>query len=245
MKITCANCGKSFEYAIARNFEGRVECLGCGVVLWVVAVGGELEETRIYGGAEMGKPRGITIAEHDVKDTAVAEHEMRDTAIAGRDITDITIAEHDIKKSWKEWQVDSFINLEEFERLVKRTYLQLVERAKKGKTIFYSELEVFDELKSTFGDGVARVIGFVVGACSESELQNGRPPISAIVVERDTGNPGHGFYGLTVVPEHINYDAWEGKGVHEEVIPIDIQAKRLEFWEQKIKEVHAFWGDKE
>jgi hypothetical protein len=245
MKITCANCGKSFEYAIARNFEGRVECLGCEVLLWVVAVGGELEEIRIDGGVELAKPRDTTIAGHDVKDTTIAEHEIRDTAIAGHDIRDITIAEHDIEKSWKEWKVDSFINLEEFERLVKRTYLQLVERAKKGKAIFYSELEVFDELKSTFGDGVARVIGFVVGACSEAELQNSRPPISAIVVEKDTGNPGHGFYGLTVVPEHINYDAWEGKGVHEEVIPIDIQAKRLEFWEQKIKEVHAFWGDKE
>lgn len=231
MKVTCANCGKSLDYAIAKNFEGRVECLGCGALLWVVAVGGELEEIRIYGGAEVAKPSKVpkpskkTIAEHDVRD--------------------ITIAEKDIEKSWKEWKVDSFINLEDFKRLVKKSYLQLAERAKEGKTIFYSELEVFDELKSTFGDGVARVIGFVVGACSEAELQNSRPPISAILIEKDTGNPGHGFYGLTVVPEHINYDAWEGKGVHEEVIPIDIQANRLEFWEQRIKEVHAFWGDKE
>ena len=231
MKVTCANCGKSLEYAIAKNFEGRVECLGCGALLWVVAVGGELEEIRIYGGAEVAKPSKVpkpskkTIAEHDVRD--------------------ITIAEKDIEKSWKEWKVDSFINLEDFKRLVKKSYLQLAGRAKEGRTIFYSELEVFDELKSTFGDGVARVIGFVVGACSEAELQNSRPPISAILIEKDTGNPGHGFYGLTVVPEHINYDAWEGKGVHEEVIPIDIQANRLEFWEQKIKEVHAFWVDKE
>jgi hypothetical protein len=235
MKVTCANCGKSLDYAIAKNFEGRVECLGCGALLWVVAVGGELEEIRIYRGAEVAKPRGKTVAGHDIKDTATAE----------RDIRDITIAEQHIEKSWKEWKVDSSINLEDFKRLVKKTYLQLAERAKKGKTIFYSELEVFDELKSNFGDGVARVIGFVVGACSEAELQNDRPPISAIVVEKDTGNPGHGFYGLTGVPSHINYDAWEGKGIHGEAIPIDIQANRLEFWEQKIKEVHAFWRAKE
>ena len=237
MKVTCANCGKSLDYAIAKNFEGRVECLGCGALLWVVAVGGELEEIRIYGGAEVAKPSKVA------KPSEVAKPSKK--TIAEHDVRDITIAEKDIEKSWKEWKVDSFINLEDFKRLVKKSYLQLAERAKEGKTIFYSELEVFDELKSTFGDGVARVIGFVVGACSEAELQNSRPPISAILIEKDTGNPGHGFYGLTVVPEHINYDAWEGKGVHEEVIPIDIQANRLEFWEQKIKEVHAFWVDKE
>jgi len=235
MKVTCANCGKSFDYALARNFEGRVECLGCGILLWVVAIGGELEETRIYRGDEVAKPRDLTVAGHGIKDITIAEHDIRD----------MTIAEQDIEKSWREWKVDSFINLEDFKRLVKKTYLQLVERAKKGKTIFYSELEVLDELKSTFRDGVARVIGFVVGACSEAELQNERPPISAIVFEKDTGNPGHGFYGLTGVPPDINYDTWEAKGVHGEAIPIDIQAKRLKFWEQKIKEVHAFWGDKE
>lgn len=231
MKVTCANCGKSLDYAIAKNFEGRVECLGCGALLWVVAVAGELEEIRVYEGAEVAKPSEVA--------------KPRKKTITERDIEDITIAEKDIEKSWKEWNVDSFIKLEDFKRLVKTTYLQLAERAKKGKTIFYSELEVFDGLKSTFGDGSARVIGFVVGACSETELQNGRPPISAIVVEKDTGTPGYGFYGLTGVPQHINYDAWEGKGVHGEAIPIDIQAKRLEFWEQKIKEVHAFWRDKE
>jgi len=237
MKVTCANCGKSLEYAIAKNFEGRVECLGCSALLWVVTVAGELEEIRICEGAEVAKPSKVA------KPSEVAKPSKK--TIDGHDVRDITIAEKDIEKSWKEWKVDSFINLEDFKRIVKKTYLQLAGRAKEGRTIFYSELEVFDELKSTFGDGVARVIGFVVGACSEAELQNSRPPISAILIEKDTGNPGHGFYGLTVVPEHINYDAWEGKGVHEEVIPIDIQANRLEFWEQKIKEVHSFWVDKE
>jgi len=237
MKVTCANCGKSLDYAIAKNFEGRVECFGCGGLLWVVAVAGELEEIRICEGVEVAKPSKAA------KPSEVAKPSKK--TIDGHDVRDITIAEKDIEKSWKEWKVDSFINLEDFKRIVKKTYLQLAGRAKEGRTIFYSELEVFDELKSTFGDGVARVIGFVVGACSEAELQNSRPPISAILIEKDTGNPGHGFYGLTVVPEHINYDAWEGKGVHEEVIPIDIQANRLEFWEQKIKEVHSFWVDKE
>ncbi len=231
MKVTCANCGKSLDYAIAKNFEGRVECLGCGALLWVVAMGGELEEIRIYRGADLAKPSEV--AKPSKK--TIAEHEVRD----------ITIAEKDIEKSWKEWKLDSFINLEDFKRLVKTTYLQLAERAKKGKTIFYSELEVFDGLKSTFGDGSARVIGFVVGACSEAELQHGRPPISAIAIEKDTGSPGHGLYGLTGVPQNISYDAWESKGVRGEAIPIDIQAKRVEFWEQKIQEVHAFWRDKE
>jgi hypothetical protein len=243
MKVTCANCGKSLDYAIAKNFEGRVECLGCGVLLWVVAVGGELEEIRVYGGAEAAKPGEVAKPSEVAKAGEMAKRGKK--AIAEGDVRDITIAEKDIEKSWKAWKVDSFINLEDFKRLVKQTYLQLAERARKGKTIFYSELEVFDGLKSTFGDGSARVIGFVVEACSEAELGNGRPPISAIVVEKDTGNPGDGFYGLAGVPTHINYDAWEGKGVHGEAIPIDIQAKRVEFWEQKIKEVHAFWRDKE
>jgi len=231
MKVTCANCGKSLDYAIAKNFEGRVECLGCGAMLWVVAVAGELEEIRVYKGAEMAKPGEVAKPIKKIK--------------AGQDTKDITIAENDIEKSWKEWKIDSFLDVDDFKRLVKNTYQQLMERAKKGKTIFYSEMEAYDELKSTFGDGVAKVIGFVVGACSEAELKNSRPPISAIVIEKDTGSPGHGFYGLTGVPPNINYDAWEGKGVRGEAIPIDIQAKRVEFWEQKIKEVHAFWKAKE
>lgn len=215
MKVTCPNCGKSLEYAIAKNFEGKVECLGCQTLLRVVVVRGELQETRIYGEPEASKPRGIFISDHD------------------------------IEQSWIQWRVDGWVVLQDFKRLVKRTYSQLVERAKKGSKIFYSELDVYGELHARFGDGVSQAIGLVLGACSEAELRNRRPPISAIVVNKETRYPGEGFYGLTGTLQQINYDTWEGKGIRGQDIPMDIQVERLNFWEQKVKEVHAFWGSRE
>jgi len=186
--------------------------------MWVVVAKGELQETRIYGEPEARKP------------------------------IDISISEHDIEETWKRWEVGSWVDLEDFKRLVKTTYPQLVERARNKKTICYGELEVYNELQARFGEGVRTVIGQVVGACGEGELRNGRPPISAIVVAKDTGCPGQGFYGLSELsgtPQDIAYDTWEGKGIKGEAIPIEIQIKRVKFWQQKLKEVHAFWAGKE
>lgn len=215
MKLTCPNCGKASEYSVGRNFEGKVECHCCQALMWVVVAKGELQETRIYGQPEVRKP------------------------------TDISISEHDIEKSWKQMEAGAWVELQDFKRFVKTTYPELAERARNGKMIFYSELEVYNELQTRFGDGVRTVIGLVVGACSEGELRNGRPPISAIVVTKDTGYPGQGFYGLTDTPQGIAYDIWEGKGIKGEAIPMAIQAKRLSFWEQEVREVHTFWASKE
>ncbi|MCD6391301.1 MAG: hypothetical protein J7L92_04850 [Dehalococcoidia bacterium] len=218
MKVICPNCGKGSEYSLARNFEGKVECHCCRALMWVVVAKGELQETRIYGEPEARKP------------------------------IDISISEHDIEETWKRWEVGSWVDLEDFKRLVKTTYPQLVERARNKKTICYGELEVYNELQARFGEGVRTVIGQVVGACGEGELRNGRPPISAIVVAKDTGCPGQGFYGLSELsgtPQDIAYDTWEGKGIKGEAIPIEIQIKRVKFWQQKLKEVHAFWAGKE
>ena len=217
MKVICPNCGKGFEYSLARNFEGKVECHYCRALMWVVVAKGKLQETKIYGEPEARKPIGISISEHNIEET------------------------------WKQWKVGSWVDLEDFKRLVKTTYPQLVERAINKKTIYYGELEVYNELRARFGDGVRTVIGQVVGACSEGELRNGHPPISAIVVAKDTGYPGQGFYGLSELsgtPQDIACDMWEGKGIKEQAIPIEIQIKRLKFWQQKLEEVYSFWAGK-
>ena len=95
-----------------------------------------------------------------------------------------------IKELYDEWEVDSHLTEPEYIKFVKDSYQVLVENAKLGKIIFYGELPVFDELKRRFSDAASKLIGFIVGACSEYEATKGRPLISAIVIGRDTSEPG-------------------------------------------------------
>jgi hypothetical protein len=48
----------------------------------------------------------------------------------------------------------------------------------------------------TRGQAMASQVGHLVGEISEDEVGRGRPMLSALVVEKDTGRPGRGFYLL-------------------------------------------------
>jgi len=46
------------------------------------------------------------------------------------------------------------------------------------------------------GNPMATQVGRLVGEISEDEVTQGRPMLSALVVEKDTGQPGEGFFKL-------------------------------------------------
>jgi len=144
-----------------------------------------------------------------------------------------------ITELYEELGVDRYLTEAEYAQFVKDSYQVLVESAKAGKIIFYGELPVFDELKERFGDDVSTIIGFIVGACSEYEVTKSRPLISAIVINRDTREPGWGFYGLSAVPYHLCMDAWEEQGKKP---PEIVVGKRQEFWLSELQETLEYWG---
>ena len=91
--------------------------------------------------------------------------------------------ENVIRQFWNLWKVDSFLDMPTFVRLAEETCEQLISNAKRNEMINYGQLDAYKVLESMFGDGVSKVIGFVVGVCSECEIFLGHPPISAIVVK--------------------------------------------------------------
>jgi len=144
-----------------------------------------------------------------------------------------------IKELYDEWQVDSHLTEPEYIKFTKDTYQVLVENAKSGKMTFYGELPVFNELKGRFKDAASKLIGLIVGACGEYEVTKGRPLISAIVISKDTDEPGRGFYSLSVVPHNFCLDTWEGQDIEPPEIVIK---KRQEFWLSELQATLEYWG---
>jgi len=144
-----------------------------------------------------------------------------------------------IKELYDEWKVDSHLTEPEYIKFVKDSYQVLVEKAKLGKIIFYGELPAFNQLKERFKDTASKLIGFIVGACSEYETTKGRPLISAIVISKDASEPGRGFYSLSAVPHNLCLDTWEGQDIEPPKIVIN---KRQEFWLSELQETLEYWG---
>jgi len=143
-----------------------------------------------------------------------------------------------IKKLYREWRADSYLTEVQYISYVKDTYPILTDRAKLGKTTFYGELPVFGELSERFGNAVPRVIGYIVGACSEHEIQRGHPAISAIVIGQNINEPGQGFFGLSHVPDSICWDTWEGQGLEP---PDVVKDEREKFWLSELQKVFDHW----
>ena len=145
-----------------------------------------------------------------------------------------------IKKLYREWNVNRRLGEEEYIKLVKATYLALKKKAKAGELVFYGELEAFNKLKERGfrGNVLALLIGTIVGACSEYEAENGRPLLSSLVISKDKGEPGLGFYYLSKVPPSLSRENWEKK----KVTPPEVVIRhRQEFWLSEVQKVHEWW----
>lgn len=94
----------------------------------------------------------------------------------------------------------------------------LIEVASARDTISYSGLA--ERADVDFNHRMAndrRQLGLLLGDVSRQEYAQGRPLLTAVVVRKDTGEPGDGFLGLEGFPE------------------------TREFWETELKRVHDFW----
>lgn len=145
------------------------------------------------------------------------------------------------KKIYSDWVVSSYLSENDFVQYVEESYPLILERAKMGQPIYYGELPCFSVLQSRFADGVQKVIGLIVGACSEYDIENDRPPISAIVIGQDSNKPGTGFFGLSKTPPHLSTVNWEHIKINP---PSDIVLAREKLWFKQLNEVFEYWKGK-
>ena len=103
------------------------------------------------------------------------------------------------------------LSWDEFAKGVHDLRQRLIEKAKSRETEYYSDIM----------NGRA-LIGKLLGAISEYELRRGRPPLSAIVIRKDTKMPGRGFF---TVPS-----------LRDEIVTMTKEEGQI-FWEKKKNEV--------
>lgn len=148
---------------------------------------------------------------------------------------DDTILNNVLNNVYTAWGIGSYLTRELIISYAKETYPLLVERAKAGKPIYYGELPVFWKIQHFYGV-VPKVIGMIVGICSQYDLDRGLHAISAIVVNQNHDEPGDGFYGLSHTPISLSSATWEKQG---RTPTPEIRKQREEFWHREYDAVIA------
>lgn len=73
---------------------------------------------------------------------------------------------------------------------------------------------------------MANLVSWLVGEISEDEVDRKRPMLSALVVEKNTGLPGEGFFKLA-----SNLNQFNGKSKTEKEVFLAREKRKLyEFW---------------
>ena len=132
-----------------------------------------------------------------------------------------------------------FLGWEEWKEKVEGTHSHLIDRAKETP---------YDHITITYGELGEKIglyplsewfhlkIGWIVGACSEYEYQQGRLLISALVVNSETGQPGKGFWGLPGIPIHLRKVT-----KIEDITPYSLDEERDRFWVEQLKLIDEYW----
>ncbi len=149
-------------------------------------------------------------------DTERLKNIYNNQAIRGRNIME-----------WQEW-----------EEKVRKAYAILAELAKQGNTITYSELGIGKLGIST--EWLEVKIGWIVGACSEYELEDGNPLLSSLVRSKETNRPGAGYWGFPNMPSHILSRNWEDRRRNP---PESVVAEREVFWISELNKVYKHWQE--
>jgi len=105
-------------------------------------------------------------------------------------------------------------------------YAKLKELARKGKRITYGEIGQMMGLAG--GQAMAREVGKLLDDINRDEHNKGRPMISAVVVSKQCGTPGPGFYTLA-----RGFRKLRGQSDLDE----------LEFWLAEIRRVYSYWAN--
>ncbi|HYP60159.1 MAG TPA: hypothetical protein VEQ36_06995, partial [Thermomicrobiales bacterium] len=77
------------------------------------------------------------------------------------------------------------------------------------------------------GSNMGRLVGIMLGAISDRELQSGRPMLSAVAVSSTNRKPGPGFAGLAQQHGLLQADASE--------------SDKQTFWERERNKVYEEW----
>ena len=107
----------------------------------------------------------------------------------------------------------------------KAIYEKLIEVAKEERTIPYGEIAPLAELDMS-DQGDRNKIADILGEISTFEHHQGRPMLSALVVLKDKGYPGEGFFTLA-----------RYLGLHKGQSEFD----DLEFFVREVQKVHEQW----
>ena len=146
--------------------------------------------------------------------------------------------EKKLQKIYREFrQAGCFLDWEEFKEKVAKAYPELISVAEKRSLITYGELGL--GRLGISSDWLYPKIGWIVGACSEYEWLEGRPLISALVINADTKRPGKGFWGLSGIPKSLGYDM-----AVSDTGPLSkdkLESKRDEFWAKEVARVYKEW----
>jgi len=108
--------------------------------------------------------------------------------------------------------------------------LILIEIAKRRTLITYDSLMY----KLNCGPG-RKTCGDIVRKVSETELAEGRPKLSAVVIRSDTRMVGGGFFGLPGTPDSIKRSKWE-----EWHNPL-LNSEEQEYWSDELRKVYYYW----
>lgn len=92
---------------------------------------------------------------------------------------------------------------------------KLIGVARTGEVIFYREL----------GIGRGKAAGQILGDISEHERSQDRPLLSAVVVNKGTGMPSEGFWGLSGIPPSLT------------------NRQRPVFWARELIRVINYWQE--
>ncbi len=103
-------------------------------------------------------------------------------------------------------------------------YCKLIEAAKGKAVIHYENIAQIMNLPSS-GNYMAREVGEMLGIISALEHFFGRPMLSAVVVRKDTGEPGDGFFELAESLGKFN----------------PASQARSSFWRQEVQDVYNTW----
>ena len=130
-----------------------------------------------------------------------------------------------------------FNTWEEFRDLAEKAYPLLVDAAKKETFITYGEVggKIGLYVESEY---FVLKIGYVVGACSKYERINGRPLISAIVVNATTQRPGPGFFGLSPTQSDLHSKTGHRASKGDDYMTPDM----LVIWASEVKKVYEWWS---
>lgn len=102
-------------------------------------------------------------------------------------------------------------------------YEKLREIARAQKTVIYSEIAPIAGI-DTGNPHFAALVGQLLDEINRVEAENGRPLLSAVVIGKDTGMPGRGFFNCA-------RDLKRYSGNDD-----------LEYWLQELQQVYDHWS---